>query len=87
MPSASPTAAEMPKSTSLTPPEVTITLLGLTSRCTTPRACAAASAAATWAQISAAERHGSAPPARMSASERPSTSSITTYGRWSGVSP
>ena len=79
--SLSPTSAEMPKSTTFTPVGVSMTLPGVTSRCTTPRACAAASAEATSAPMVIASRHGSCPsrPSRP-LSGPPSTSSMTTYG-------
>ena len=58
-----------------------MTLPGVTSRCTTPRACAVASAELTSAPMVTASRQGSwlSRPSRP-ASDAPSTSSITTYG-------
>ena len=56
------TARETPKSVSLTRPSSAIsTLPGLTSRCTTPAACAAASPSATCRPISATTRGSSGP--------------------------
>jgi hypothetical protein len=75
-----PIAAAMPKSTTLTPAGVTITLAGLMSRCTSPSACAAASAADTSAPTRIANRGGTGPASSRSCSVPPRTSSITTYG-------
>ncbi len=71
----------MPKSTTFTPVAVSITLPGVTSRCTTPRACAVASAEATSAATVTASRHGRRPSrANRAVSGPPSINSITTYG-------
>ena len=67
----------MPKSSTFTPAGVSMTLAGLTSRCTMPSACAAASAAATSAQTRTAIRQSSGPARRCAASVSPSASSIT----------
>jgi hypothetical protein len=70
----------MPKSTTFAPDPVSMMLAGFTSRWTSPRACTAASAAATCAQISVAKRHGNGSPRSRWSSGTPSTSSITTKG-------
>jgi hypothetical protein len=74
------TAAAMPKSTTLAPVSVTITLAGLMSRCTRPSACAAASAAATSAATRIAKRGDIGPLSIRCCKVLPRTSSITTYG-------
>ncbi len=73
------TAWAMPKSVTFTWPSRVIKMLpGFTSRCTTPVRCAYPSAAATWAAICAARAGDSVVVLRRrSASEVPSTSSIT----------
>ena len=77
----SPISAEMPKSTTFAPVDVSMTLAGVTSRCTMPRECAAASAAETSEQMRTAAGHGSRRTrASTAARDSPSTSSITTYG-------
>ncbi|OLT38546.1 hypothetical protein BJF85_09620 [Saccharomonospora sp. CUA-673] len=59
----SPAAREMPKSVILAVPSSAIsTFPGLTSRCTTPAACAAANADAACAPIRAASAGGSSRP-------------------------
>jgi hypothetical protein len=75
--SACPTEAAMPKSSTLAPEGVSMMLPGLMSRCTTFSACAAASAAATSAQMRTPIRQSSFSVARCSPSVRPSTSSMT----------
>src|SRR5215467_4185656 len=72
----------MPKSVSTAlPSPVTRTLLGLTSRCRTPAACAVARALTRLAPICAACSGGSGPSSMMiRSSERASTSSITIQG-------
>ena len=69
----------IPKSVTFTRPSRAMSRLpGLMSRCSTPAACAACSAAAAWA-ITSAVRPGSSGPdeASTAASEGPSTSSMT----------
>ena len=74
-------AAAIPKSMTFTsPPGVSITLLGLTSRCTIPRWWAASRASATAAATRAASAGGSGPAATRSASVCPSSSSMTRNG-------
>src|SRR6266511_753995 len=82
-----PISAEIPKSTSFAPVEPSITLPGLTSRCTRPAAWAAPRPAATSAQTGSARGHGSGPVRSSSARLGPSISSMTMYGTPSGVSP
>jgi len=77
----------MPKSTTFAPEGESSTLAGLMSRCTSPRAWAAASAAATCAPIRSACRAGTGPERSRSASVGPGTSSMTTYGSGSPDSP
>jgi hypothetical protein len=74
-----PASRAKPKSVIFTPASFShsITLLGLTSRCTTPWSCANCSARATCAPISAALRIGIGPARRRSSSVSPSTNSIT----------
>src|SRR5690606_16256923 len=78
-----PSTIAMPKSVSTTRPSLAIsTLAGFTSRCSTPAACAARSAASTSAPIPAARAGDIGPSASStSASDRPRTSSITIHGR------
>ena len=67
----------MPKSMIFTrPSESTMMLPGFTSRWTTPRSWATASASATRAAISTASEGASEPPRMRSRSSRPSSSSI-----------
>ena len=81
---ASPWVRAMPKSEILArSSSVTRMFPGLTSRCTVPRACAAASPSATWAPIHAARSGGSGPSAAtICDSVRPGTYSITSQ-MWS----
>ncbi len=73
-----PPALAMPKSsTFVTPPSVTITLAGLTSRWTMPASWAAPSASATRAAHSRASASGGTPSSSTSARLRPCSSSIT----------
>ncbi len=79
----SPSTLAMPKSVSTTrlSSSAMITLDGLTSRCRMPAACAARRTSSTASPISAARRGGMGPSfLMMSASERPSISSITIHG-------
>src|SRR5690606_39034500 len=82
-----PSTIAMPKSVSTTRPSLAIsTLAGFTSRCSTPAACAARSAASTSAPIPAARAGDIGPSASStSPSDRPRTSSITIHGRPSSV--
>ena len=74
-------AAAIPKSITLTsPPGVSMTLLGFTSRCTIPRWWAASRASATAAATRAASAGGSGPPASRRARVSPSSSSMTRNG-------
>ncbi len=67
----------MPKSMIFACPSPTSMMLpGLMSRCTTPRACATASAEATWPAMSSASSSGSAPCAMRSRNSTPCSSSI-----------
>ncbi len=79
----SPSTLAMPKSVSTVRPSSPIsTLDGFTSRCSTPWLCAAPSTPSRSRPIAAARSGVSAPSSRTtSASERPSTSSITIHGR------
>ncbi|PSK48316.1 hypothetical protein B0E38_06268 [Streptomyces sp. 111WW2] len=78
-----PSTLAIPKSVSTTRPSfASSTLAGFTSRCSTPAACAARSAASTSAPISAARRGSNGPSASSrSARDSPRTSSITIQGR------
>lgn len=68
----------MPKSASTTPPEVSITFAGFTSRCTTPVRCTAPSASSSEASTFIAKRGSSAPVrARTRSRDSPSMNSIT----------
>jgi hypothetical protein len=68
----------MPKSMTLTPRGVSMTLAGFTSRWTMPASCASASASATSAPMAAASPGAMGPSRRRwSASVSPFTSSIT----------
>ncbi len=78
---ADPAMWAMPKSVTFTWPSLaTSRLPGLTSRCTKPAWCATCSAAATWATRSIVRLASSGPAAQTSASDGPSTNSITRYG-------
>ena len=66
-----------PKSRSFGPVPVSMTLLGLRSRCTIPRSCAAASATATWVATSRASSSGIGPRASRAARVSPSRCSMT----------
>jgi len=79
----SPWKVAMPKSVSTARPLSAIsTLLGLTSRCSTPAACAVASAASSWRPASAAWCGGIGPSREMIwSSERAATSSMMIHGR------
>ena len=66
-----------PKSTSLAPALVIITLPGLRSRCTMPRRCAASSPEAIWAPQRSTSSSDSGPCSIRSASDSPSIISIT----------
>jgi len=82
-----PTIAEIPKSTTLAPAPVSITFTGVMSRCTTPWACAVASAEATSTDMVTASRQGIGPCRAIRAeTDSPSFSSITTYGTVSRLS-
>ncbi len=78
-----PSTLAIPKSVSTTRPSFdSSTLAGFTSRCSTPAACAARSAASTSAPISAARSGANGPSASSrSARDSPRTSSITIQGR------
>ena len=73
----------MPKSVSTARSSLpSSTLLGLTSRCMTPAACATLSADSSWRAISAARRGGSGPEAASSwSSDCAWISCITIHGR------
>jgi hypothetical protein len=79
----SPVAVAMPKSVrQARPSEATSTLAGLTSRCTTPAACAAVSPASTSSPMRATAGQGSGPwPSTTCWRLQDSTSSITSQGR------
>ncbi len=76
--SGAPTWVAMPKSSTLAPVAVSMMLAGVTSRCTMPSRCAAATASATCAHTSTAWRHGSGPAVSRASSSSPASSSITT---------
>ena len=72
----------IPKSPRIAPPEASRMFSGFTSRCTTRRACACASASPTSRVICSASMIGNCPSrSSRSCSERPDASSITMYGR------
>ncbi len=73
----------MPKSVSTArSSRVSSTLLGLTSRCITPAACATVSADSSWRPISAARRGGSGPEVASTwSSDWAWTSCMTIHGR------
>ncbi len=79
----SPSKVAIPKSVSTARPlSASITLLGLTSRCSTPAACAVASADSSWRPASAALGGGSGPDLAMIwSSDSAWTSSMTIHGR------
>jgi len=72
-----PVTRASPKSISLAPDFVSMTLPGLRSRCTIPARWARSSASAIWIPILSTSGIGSAPRAIRAASVSPSTSSIT----------
>ena len=68
----------MPKSSTRTRPSAAYAMLpGLMSRCTSPRACAASRADATWRPTSTTSSTGSGPSASSSARLGPGSSSMT----------
>jgi len=71
-----------PKSMIFGPVSVIMMLVGVRSRCTTPRRCAMARTSAIVAATFTASGQGSGPPASRPASIAPQSSSIATYGTW-----
>ena len=79
-------ACAMPKSVTFTmPPGASSRLAGLMSLCTSPARCAACRPAAVWATMSRHRAGSSGPAASASASDGPSTSSITRNGGCGGA--